>query len=378
MDDMRVGRTAIAAITAASLVFGSSAPLAQTPANPVNAVRVCRMQERSDNPGCQAPESSAAVNLPDAAATPETEGNSTDGHGGLSLLEIVAAIVAVVLTAFLVKKLTGSDDVSMSDLERNGPKTPETELLGLYEVQGLVYPGWPLVVEVNADADATTFVQVVTTDGSKLALPPLVLSDAGGRPWGNSEALYPIETERTARGILAKFLLPEAMEDGGQEGFHTARLSVASGRMQGNEFSYSPLEVFALGSGPTAVGSAAVEITRFAPSAASRRADYQVTFNAPRTFNNLNAELVRRETNGRQIRRSRFASQDLCRAAANLDLCEDVPPQVPFPIVGSWPTAIAGQLQPGQSYHMELRAYTGRIRTGGWLVSQAPQVVTWP
>lgn len=368
-------RGAIGAACAASLTLTTPAAVAQSTGSS-RAAQVCGMQQ-ANNPNCHVPPSAGSVRV-----TPPGRGNypaDDDDRDGLGVLEIFGIIGGIVAAVLLARALTGEEDVPVDDMRRDGPRTPNQELLGQYEVQGIVQGGWPLVVEVAADADATIFVQVVPAGGGEEAIPPLVLSDAGGRPWGEGEVIYPVELERTERGLLAKFELPDRLARGrGGEGTHSARLSVISGAMRGEEFDYRPLDVLALGAGPSAVGSAAVEISRFGPAPETRRAEYRVTLRTPRAFANLRAELIRREQAGRETRRTRIASQDVCRPQAGLDVCEDMPPRLPFPIDGSWPTDTGGELGQGETYHMELRAFTGRIRSGGWLVAQAPRVVTWP
>ena len=374
MSRFRCRRAAIAIFCIASLALRAPFAHAQEPPPATSGeVSTCRMQSRTPDPACNQPSTGTPVRIPEPG-----EDRDDAGDGGIGILEVLGIIGVAIAGALLAKSLTGEKDASLGDLEREGPRTPGEELLGQYEVQGLVYPYWPVVVEVAAEADATTFIQVVTADGKEGDVPPMVISDAGGRPWGDADVLRPVEVERTERGILAKFELPADLGRGGRDHFQSARLSVLSGRMEGDEFAYSPLDVLALGAGPTAVGSAAVEISRFAPVADARRAGYVVTFNAPRTFTDLRAELIRRERERGSTRREKIVSRDICRASDELDLCEGAPPRVPYPVAGEWPVESGSELRAGSTYHMELRAYTGRIRSGGWLVGQAPQVVAWP
>jgi hypothetical protein len=359
----------VAALSAGSLVAGTTAPIYPAAAA---TVETCSMQVDLET-YCQQPSDEGPATVPQSTET--DDGQDGDGDG---LLGFIIAAAAILVGALLVKELTGGSDRSISDLERDGPKAPEREVLGNYEVQGLVYPRWPLVIEVNAEPGATTFVQVITKGGRKGSIPPLVLSDEGGAPWDSDEVIVPLEVERTERGVLARFELPAELDGNDRDGFHSARLAVASGRMQGDTFVYSPLEVLALGAGPTAVGSAAVVVSRFEPVPDTRRADYAVTFNARRSFNNLHAELIEREQSSRETRRREVASQDICLLPSGRDVCQSPPSSVPFRVDGGWPVNAGGELSTGKTYHMQLRAFTGRTtRDGGWIVSQAPKVVTW-
>lgn len=301
-----------------------------------------------------------------------------DDDGGLSTLGIVGLIVGVLIGVLVAKALTGNKNQSVKDLADEGPKAPEKELLGQYEVQGLIYPSWPLVLEVAADADATTFVQIVPAKGEKDAIPPLVLSDAGGAPWGGRAVIRPVAVERTERGMLAKFELPADLGRRGEGGFQSARLSVLSGRIEGDEFRYRPVDVLALGAGPGAVGSAALTITRFDPEPQRRRADYTVSWNAQRRFENVDAELVQRTRTARDVTRKVLSTQDICLTAQQRDLCVSGPAgPLPYAQRGAWPIEAARELERGQSYHMQLRAWTGRSASGGWIVGQAPRTLGW-
>jgi len=300
------------------------------------------------------------------------------GGNGPSAGGIIGAIVAVVVAVLVAKALTGGKNQSVEDLTDDGPKAPEKELLGQYEVQGLIYPSWPLVLEVAADPDATTFVQIVPAKGDKQAIPPLVLSDAGGAPWGNRDVLRPVEVERTERGMLARFELPADLGRRGEGGFLSARLSVLSGRMEGDAFRYRPADVLALGAGPSAIGSAALTITRFDPVPQRRRADFTVSWNARQRFENVDAELVQRTRTAREVTRKVTSTQDICLTPQERDLCVSGPAgPLPFARRGEWPTEAARELAAGQSYHMQLRAWTGRNASGGWIVGQAPRTIGW-
>lgn len=312
----------------------------------------------------------------DCVLPPEDQPQRVRGNG--SALPIIGAIVAVVAGALIAKALSGNRNEPVDELMDNGPKAPVKELLGQYEVQGVVLPSWPLVVEVAADADATTFVQIVPAGGNKNAVPPMVLSDAGGAPWGNRAVLRPVEIERTERGVLAKFDLPADLGRGSKQRWNSARLSVVSGRLEGDEFRYRPLEVLALGCGPDAVGSAALEITRFEAAPQRRRASFTVSWNARRRFENVDAELVQRTRTAREVTRKVMSRQDICLTPEDRDLCVTGPSSpLPYARRGEWPAEAARELAPGQSYHMQLRAWSGGNASGGWIVGQAPRTLAW-
>jgi hypothetical protein len=312
---------------------------------------------------------------------PPQPSGSHDHDGGLLGFLIAAAIIGGIVAA--TNALSGKEK-SVDEIDREGPKAPEREFLGRYQVQGLVYPGWPVVVEVRAQPGTTTYIQIVPNGHKAGDIPPLVIGDDGGKPWGDHAVIRPTEEYATDRGMFAKFFLPGNLGGAGNsrnssaDGFRSARLSVLSGHFDGQNLSPEPLEVFALGAGPNAVGSAAVVISRFEPKPSGRRAVYTITYNEKRQFDKLKADLVERIADQQDLRRKTVAEQDICFDRSGANLCIDGPPTNSYQTSGEWPQQPGGQLDPGQLYHMELRAWSVRSPVSGWLLDQAPQGLTWP
>lgn len=151
-----------------------------------------------------------------------------------------------------------------------------------------------------------------------------------------------------------------------------------SGRIEGETFRYRPVDVLALGAGPSAVGSAVLTITLFDPVPEPRRADFTISWNAQRRFENVDAELVHRTRTAREVTRKVLSTQDICLAPGRRDLCLTGPlGPLPFTQRGGWPAEPARELERGQSYNMQLRAWTGRKASGGWIVGQAPRTLGW-
>jgi hypothetical protein len=148
--------------------------------------------------------------------------------------------------------------------------------------------------------------------------------------------------------------------------------------MENGKFVPRPLEVFAIGAGPNAVGSAAVTINRFAPVSTGRRADYTIVFNKKRQFDYLRANLVERRASNGGFQRTMVAKRDLCTDASGRDLCVNGPPSFPYETAGEWPEKPGKQLDKRRMYHMELRAWSRRGPASGWLIGQAPRALQWP
>lgn len=331
------------------------------------AVNSCALQASARQAGCPSPEASTTT----VPQPPQPR----DGRGP-SIFEIAAYIAALIIFLVIVDALTGKHDASVDELDSQGPKAPNKEAFGRYQVQGLIYPDWPVVVEVNARPEATTYVQVVPQKSDKQWPLTFVISDGGGRPWRDLPT-SPVELSRTDRGMLAKFVLPHRLDGRASgDGFHSARISVLSGHMEGDSFVPEPVEVFALGAGPNAVGSAAVVISRFAPAAQDRRADFDVTFNRRRQFAQLHAKLIERRQRGNTIERVVAGDRNLC--GSEPILCANGPSVEPYRTGGSWPQpGTANLLDSGKSYHMELRAWSQRSPRSGWIIDQAPQALSW-
>ena len=331
------------------------------------AVNSCALQARVGQSNCPLPQASTTT----VPQPPQPH----DGHGP-SIIEVLGYIAAIFIIIALADALTGRHDASVDELDSQGPKAPNEEAFGRYQVQGLIYPDWPVVVEVNARPEATTYVQIVPSNSDQQRRLTYVISEGGGRPWGDLPT-SPVELSRTDRGMLAKFMLPHRLDGrASNDGFRSARISVLSGHMEGDSFVPEPVEVFALGAGPNAVGSAAVVISRFAPAALDRRADFDVTFNRRRQFAQLHAKLIERRQQGNTIKRVEAGDSNLC--GSEPILCASGPSVEPYRTGGSWPQpGTANLLDSGKSYHMELRAWSQRSPKSGWIIDQAPQALSW-
>lgn len=302
-----------------------------------------------------------------------------ESDGGIGIGLLVLPIAAVIL---LGKEMFGGDGIdSAKDLDRDGPRRSVHERLGQFGVQGVISPGWPVVVEARWQPGATTFLQITPNDMKKSAIPPLILSEEGGTL--RRDYLIRHTTQYpTENGVLTMFVLPDSIGKSQRGAFKGARFTVFSGRITGEgkdtKLEPMPLEVFAIGAGPNAVGSAAVVIRSFAAVPPTRRAAFTVMFNERRKFGNLRAELIRRDVGQREITRKPIESKDLCLDSSGREVCLLGPPVKPYTIPGEWPLQTGSQLPPGSTYHMNLRAWSKRAVDGGWVIAQAPQVLVWP
>lgn len=322
----------------------------------------------------------SAVNVPSPRSCGTQEGGGdgdclapkSDGNFDAAWLILPAALLI-----WAVTEIFGTNGIDSADkLDENGPRASSKERLGRYAVQGLAYPGWQVVVEARWQPGATTVLQIETDEGAKI--PPLLLSSESGRSW-RDDMIRPYEQYATENGTLSMFNLPKFRMKG--DGFQGARYAVLSGLIKGPddkpELAPLPLEVFEIGAGPNAVGSAALVIRDFTAAPDMRRANYTVMYNKVSTFQALRAELVTRTPDKRHIARKTVQEQDLCSDRSGRDLCLLGPPGKPFLVQGAWPQQPAAQLGPGSSYHMNLRAWSKRHPQGGWIVAQAPQVLAW-
>src|SRR3954451_13078925 len=66
----------------------------------------------------------------------------------LKIALLVAA--AIILAAVIADQLTGKKWASPEDLDANGPRFPEAQALGRFQVQGYAQPGWPFAVDFEA------------------------------------------------------------------------------------------------------------------------------------------------------------------------------------------------------------------------------------
>ena len=302
--------------------------------------------------------------------------------GGISGAAILAIGLGAVLAGKAIFRGDGID--SANDLDKDGPKRAKHERLGQFGAQGVISPGWPVVVEARWQPGATTFLQITPDDmkkkKAKKVIPPLILSDEGGM-FRTTDRAMPVEQYRTEDGVFTKFVLPDAIGKTKLGDFRGARFTVLSGRVTGEgenaKFEPMPLEVFAIGAGPNAVGSSAVVIRSFAAAPETRRAAFTVMFNKQSTFGHLRAELIKRNSVQRDITREQVETKDLCLDPSGKEICRLGPPSKFYTIPGEWPKQTGKQLDSGSSYHMNLRAWGRRAVDGGWVIAQAPQVLKW-
>lgn len=297
-------------------------------------------------------------------------------------IPIALVILPIVLVGALVSGIfsTGDGIASKGKLDQNGPKTSKGERLGQFKVQGVVYPGWPVVVEARWQPGTTTFLQITPNNMKESTIPPLILSEEGGT-LRQKDRIVRTEQYQTENGILTMFKLPDSIGKWEGDGFRGARFTVLSGRVTGEgedtKLEPMPLEVFAIGAGPNAVGSSAVVIRSFTAAPAARRAAFTVMFNKQSKFGHLRAELIRRDTAQSDVTREPIETKDLCLDPSGREICRLGPPSKPYTIPGEWPQQSGQLLDPGLSYHMNLRAWSRRAVDGGWVIAQAPQVLKW-
>ena len=254
----------------------------------------------------------------------------------LLALFIAAAIIAAIL---LADELTGKKWASPADLDANGPRFPDAQALGRFQVQGYAAPGWPFAVDFEALPETATWLQVHYEEGPKrdrqvdIPLPY--------RPGRHTEVVR----------------LPA-----GNRGLGVARYTLHSAFIrEGEKHVYQPLKVYGIGAGPKAVGSLYLFVKGFGPTPANDPNKVGYTIEARRPFSRSLVEVLKLPKPGKK-KLTRLASSEVpfLAGAANRH---------------SWAT-LPFQSRPGAGvYQMQARAWGTADGGKDWTGAQATNYV---
>lgn len=273
------------------------------------------------------------------------DSDETGGNGGLDILAVLLAAAGVVGGALLIDQMTGSNWVSVKDLEKDGPKFPRKQAVGRYQVQGFAMPGWPVVVDVESLPETETWLEVAYKGDRSDELVRIPIPGDGRRETvvNLPEPAKPFTNVRVARYSLHSYLRDT----------------------QGTAV-YQPLKVYGFGAGPRAVGSTLLKITSFTPDMATRPDEVRYGLQALRLFDRSVVEVLRLpKPGGRKLERvSTVRFQPL--------------QQGNYP--GDWRT-MEGRPKPQSGiYHLQARGWLVGARNDerDWTGAIAPNLVRIP
>lgn len=201
-------------------------------------------------------------------------------------LAVGSAVVAGVLLCALFCSRT-KQPPTRDELIEDGPRLGAKYKLGSFPVHGLVRAGWPLIVDFRAEPGTFTWVEITTGDERK-------------------EVIW-LETGRQGGFFRAVREIPF---DLGADGAEPALLVVRSARTAGGglvldqrgEPIPAPIEVNAIGCGPGAVGSIAIDrlsLRQLGPQPGSNFAAFG--YQAVKPFNRSAAMIVSFRARGNEI-----------------------------------------------------------------------------
>ena len=291
---------------------------------------------------------------------PETEGEGEGDGDGSELATFLAVAAGVAIAAVVADALFGGDDwVSPSRLDAEGPRLPRRQRLGRFPVQGFVQGGWPVILDLETEPGATSWLEVRVrgVDGRQyIALP------------GEGRRVHVVRLPELAR-----------------PGLRVARLTVHSARLRpGGEPEYQPLRIYGMGAGPYAVapaklaslqpqftmprggafGSPVFWIRSLQPQRARSPADVHYSLVAAVPFDRATAEVLRlpRSPDGELRRVGQADLSPLMRGTPSF----------------GWARMGVDPRPPSGVYLLQAKAWRPGAGRGDWQIAHAPNHVFIP
>jgi hypothetical protein len=181
--------------------------------------------------------------------------------------------------AAVMDQLTGNHWVKPSELDKDGPRFPSHQRLGQFQVQGYADGGWPVVVDIETDPRAKTWLELRIKD---------------------SEQQFRVEIPAGAGRRVIVVQLPGTPGQAPQVGRYSLRSAFIDAK---GKPVYQPLRVYGIGAGPKAVGSTTLAITSFGPPEARLAADVRYSLHSTRIFQQSVIELLRLPKGGNKLDR---------------------------------------------------------------------------
>lgn len=219
-------------------------------------------------------------NCPQNSDEPAPQGDREQRpHHETDLFIPAAAVVAGIGAALVVDQLTGSNWASPKELDENGPRFASRQEVGRFQVQGYVDAGWPVVVDLEADPRAETWLEVRMKEHKDRLRVEI--------PAGEGRRVIVVKLPGTP-GTAPK----------------VGRFSLRSAFIGANgKPLYQPLRVFGIGAGPVAVGSTTLSIIRFGPREARLATDIRYSLDSTRIFQKSVIEVLRLPKEGNKLDR---------------------------------------------------------------------------
>ena len=154
------------------------------------------------------------------------------GGGGTDIGAIIGILVGIAAIYLIADGVTGKDWASSEDLDRDGPRFPNRQLLGNFQVQGYAESGWPVVVDLDTPPGSISWLEV----RSRRMQRPVQLDLPGvGR---RTRVVYLPNDGSFRPGTVARYTLRSAAQ-----------------RPDGRPGDATSVDVYGIGAGPQAVGS---------------------------------------------------------------------------------------------------------------------------
>lgn len=179
-------------------------------------------------------------------------------------------MVAIIAAAILANELTGKKWAKAEDLDANGPRFPDAQALGRFQVQGYAEPGWPFAVDFEALPGTETWLQIDYEDGKRRGQREFPLPYVEGR---HIAVIHLPESDRPR--TVARYTLHSAI------------------KKPGEQHAYQPLKVYGLGAGPNAVGSLYLFVRDFGPTKGPDPNQVGYTIEAKRPFSRSQIEVLK-------------------------------------------------------------------------------------
>jgi hypothetical protein len=161
------------------------------------------------------------------------------------------------------------DWVTPQELDANGPRFPELQKIGHYQVQGYAAAGWPFAVDIDTEPGTRTWLEVRYQGSKQKEIVDLTRPHGGRR----MEVIH-LPGTPGAVGI--------------------ARYSIRSGLPRGRRKPlYREFKIYGIGAGPNAVGSLYVSVTNFGPAQAANPVNVSWAVSAERKFQKSLIEVLR-------------------------------------------------------------------------------------